>query len=221
MALQNLTFLEVDKRMPLMSLPVRTAIVQLETARVLFSPASTLTPAQLEEAGDITTIVAPSLLHTAGMSAAARAHPRAKLWGPVGARDKLPELHWSGTLGVDPWPYEEELSRVGLAGMPKVNESVFLHRASRSLLVTDIIFNIENPSGLGARFVLSVFGTYRKLGVSRLFLKLVKDDRAFRAAIAQVTALDFEHLVPSHGAIVMNEGKSRWLAAMRERRQLD
>lgn len=216
----NLVFLDSVKQMPLLALPVRTTVIPLGDARVLFSPGSMLTAEQLRGAGEITDVVAPSLLHLGGMAQAAAIFPSARLWGPVGAAAKQPGLKWHGTLGVTPWPFEDELALVPLAGMSKVHESVVLHRASRTLLVADLVFNIERPSGLGAWLILRVFGTYRRFGASRLFLKLVDDPAAFRRSLEQVVALDFERLVPAHGGVVEADAKARLVAALKERRQI-
>jgi hypothetical protein len=216
----SLSFLDTAKKMPLMQLPVRTVVIPLRDARVLFSPGSMLTTEQLRSAGEVTDIVAPSLFHTEGCAPAAAVFPNARLWGPVGAAQKHPALKWHGTLGVDAWPFEDELALLPLAGMSKMNETLALHRASRTLLATDLVFNIEQPSGAGAWLILNIFGTYRRFGVSRLFLKYVDDQAAFRTSLDRVVALDFDRLVPSHGAIVETDGKARLVAALKERKLL-
>lgn len=217
MDLKNLSSIDSERAMPLMRLPLRTVVIQLENGRILFCPASTLTPDQLKSAGEITAVVAPNLLHLEGMPNAARAFPRAQLWGPPGAREKRPEVRWTGLLGLDPWPYEKELQRVSLEGIPRLNENVFLHRASRTLLVGDLVFNIQNPKGLGAWLILNVFGTYRRLAVSRLFLRMSKDPSALGATLTRVAELEFDNLLPAHGAPVLDDAKPRFLAALRER----
>ncbi|AKI98949.1 hypothetical protein ATI61_106329 [Archangium gephyra] len=217
MTFDHLKFIEVELQMPLMMLPVRTSLIELERARVLWSPASTLTEAQLREAGEVTDIIAPNLLHGGGMKAAAAAHPRARLWGPAGIKEKFPELSWHGVLGADPWPYDDELRHVALRGMPDFNESVFLHHRSKVLLVSDLVFNIEESRGLGPWLILHLFGTYRRLAVSRLFLRRVKDRAAFQESIERLAALDFSHVAPAHGRVVSEEGKQKLLAALRER----
>lgn len=220
-SLPGTCFIDSTLRSLPLHLPVRTVVFELRQARVLFSPGSRLTPEQLRDAGAITDIVAPSLMHTAGMKRAAEVHPTARLWGPVGAREKHPDLTWHGMLGVDPWPWEAELPVVPLAGMPKVNESLFLHHASGALYATDMVFNVRDPKGPGAWLIFRMFGTWRRFAVSRLFLGMVKDKAAFRASIARLPALEFRHVVPSHGEPVMNDGKARLIAALRERGLID
>lgn len=214
---EPLMFIDCVRRMPLLMLPIRTTVVPLDGARVLFSPGSTLTEQQLKSAGEVTDIVCPNLIHTEGVPPAIRVHPTARLWGPPGAREKRPDLAWHGILGLDAWPHEETLATLPLGGMPEINEVLFLHRPSRTLLVTDLVFNIDEPKGLGAPLILRIFGTWRRFAVSRLFLKYVKDRAAFHSSVERLAALDFDAVVPAHGAAVASGGKARLLEALRER----
>lgn len=217
MPFPGLTFIEVERQMPLMKLPVRSSVVQLKRARVLLSPASTLTAEQLQSAGEITDIVAPSLLHSGGMKQASAIHPKARLWGPEGIREKHPELTWHGVLGVDAWPYEAELAHLPLAGLPELRESLFLHHQSGALMVTDLVFNIRNARGLGAWLILSLFGTRGRMAVSRLFVRSIKDRAAFQRSLAPLSSLEFKHLVPGHGDILSTDAKEQLFARLQER----
>ncbi len=213
-----MTFIEDVAKMPLMKLPVRSTVVEVGTGRVLFSPGSMMSDAQLEGAGEVTDIVAPSLWHTDGGPRAAKVHPKARLWGPPGIRAKHPGHPWF-VLGEDPWPHVSELQLVPIAGMPKVREHALYHVASRSLLIVDLAFNIVDPKGLGARMVLQLLSdAYRRFAVSRMFMMLVKDRRAFTASLAPIAQLDIARVVPAHGDVVETDAKDRLLAALRERK---
>jgi len=216
-ALPKLTLLDTERSMPLMKLPLRTMVIELKAGRILLSPASTMTALELAGLGELSDIVAPNLTHLEGVPAAVRAHPKARVWGPKSAQKKQPDVTWQGTLGVDSWPYEDELAHLAVNGMPRMKESLFLHHASKALLVTDFAFNMGSPPGIGPRMVLGLFGTYGRFGVSRLFLMLVKDKPAFLNSIAPLGGLDFEHVVPAHGSVVSDEAKPRLLAALLER----
>jgi glyoxylase-like metal-dependent hydrolase (beta-lactamase superfamily II) len=216
MPTQDLIYLDTTLKMPGMALPVRSAVIQLRNARVLFGPGSKQTAEQYQAAGAITDIVAPSVLHTAGMAKAAAQYPNARLWGPAGATKKLPQLKWHGTF--ESWPYADELAIIPLAGMAKAQEYLALHRASRTLFATDLVFNLDQASGFAAKIILSMFGTYRRFAVSRLFMMYVTDKNAFKKSVEKIPALDFDRVVPSHGAIVETDGKARMIAALKERK---
>jgi hypothetical protein len=217
MELPGLTLVHSVVRIPGMSLPVASPLVHAGEARILVSPGSKLEPSQLQSLGRVTDLVAPSLLHTAGMGGAAAVFPNARLWGPPGVAQRVPGLRWTGTLGETPWPFAEALSLFPLEGMPNVREFVFLHRPSRSLLVTDLAFNLLDAEGLGARIALGMFGTWRRFAVSRLFVSMAKDRDALRASLQPLLSADFDHVLPSHGAPVLHDGPARLRAALAER----
>lgn len=219
--LPGLSLVDSAVKLPGMVLPVSSPLLTLGNARILVSPGSKLEESQFRSMGNITDIVAPSYHHTAGMAGAAAAFPSARLWGPSGVDKRYPALRWSGILGETPWPFEQGLRLFPIEGMPKVREWLFLHVHSRALLVTDLAFNMVDAEGWGARIALGLFGTWRRFGVSRIFLSQVKDREAFRRSLDPVLAADFDHVLPSHGAPVLHEGKARLRAALAERNLAD
>ncbi len=214
--MDDLQYLHSVKQMPMLPLPVATVIVPLKGGRILISPGSMLTKDDLRKAGAVTDIVAPNLLHTAGVQRAIEVFPNAKVWGPIGVRTAKPKIPWTGELTEAAWPFGAELPLIHLRGMPQMEEVVFVHSATRTLLVTDLAFNLKDAKGLGAFVLLHIFGTYRKFAVSRLFLRMVKDKEAFERSLGELFAHDFERVVVSHGAIEP-QGRELLLASLRGR----
>ncbi len=215
--MKNTTFLDSIRPMPLTGLPVRTLVIQLDSARVLLAPGSKLTDEQLRAAGAVTDIVGPNLLHLEGVPRAAATFPDAKVWGPAGAAEKMPDVRWTGVLDPASWPFESELPLLEIRGMPTIGEVVFLHRASRSLVVTDLFFNMMDASGLGARIIFGLFGTWKRFALSRMFVSRVTDKAAFRASLDALKAWDFDDVVVSHGRVVEGGGRAAVAAALAER----
>lgn len=220
-SLPGLTFIERILSIPGLRLPVRTTVVDLPGARVVLSPTSRLSVDEWRELGGVTDLVATNLNHAAGMTRAAEAFPEARLWGPRGVDRALPGLTWSGILGETTWPYEQELAARFIAGMPKVNEWVFVHRASRTLVASDLVFHLVDARGAGARLLLGLLGTWRRFAVSRLFLLFLKDRAAMRGSLRTLLAEPFDNVVPGHGAITFGDGSKRLTAALRERGLVD
>lgn len=200
-----------------MSLPVRSTFVSIENSGILISPGSRNTPDQLNGLKTVTDLVAPNLFHGAGIKKANAAFPNAKIWGVTGSREQRSYLPWTDVLSADKWPYQNELPMVLLKGMPKVNEVVFFHKASKSLIVTDLCFNMKNASGIGAWIILNMFGTYNKLGVSRFFKKFTNDKMALEKSLDEVFAFDFDNIIVSHGENVISNAKEKLLHALSER----
>lgn len=219
--MQELIFIESKAKMPLTELEVRTVVVPVGQKFVIISPGSAVDPTQYQRDWDVEALVAPNLFHTAGLNKAHQAYPSAKIWGPPKSEKKqgLPKI--TNILGVDQWPYSETLEPVYLRGMPSVEEVVFIHKPTRSLIVADLCFNIGEAKDWGGKFIFKIFGTYNRFGTSRLFASAVKDKRAFAESVDILMAKDFDKIVICHGQNVMSQGKMKLAAALQERSLID
>ena len=202
--MKNIVFLDSVKQMPLLELPVRTVVVTLSSGTVIISPGSNLTKEQYADLKNVTDIVAPNLFHNAGIKNAAQVFPHAKVWR---ARN----------INVDSWPHSTELPLITLKGMPKVQETLFVHKPSKSLILTDLCFNLVNPKGFGAWLILNMFGTYKKFGVSRFFTRLIQDKDAFEKSLGELFTHDFENIIVSHGENIHGIGKAMLMDALKQR----
>ncbi|MBX3735646.1 MAG: hypothetical protein KF715_03065 [Candidatus Didemnitutus sp.] len=181
---------------------------------VVFSPlrGSPRNIAALRELGDVAAFVVPSRFHDLFFPDYFEAFPSARFLGNRGVITEHPN-----------WPLHEiaadtpELAGFGsllLAGMPKMDEQIFLHRASRTLIVADALFNVPPPAGLLARLVGSLAdiggGVPRQSRFGRIN---VKDRAAFTAALREIATWDFDRIVPGHGEVVERDGARVWREA--------
>lgn len=215
--LPDIVTIEFFIRMPIMALPARTTVVRLAKGVIVLSPGPDVDVEQCAQLGPVTDIVAPNLFHHLGVKRAVDRLPNAKLWGAPGLAAKCPGIRWDAVLSADTWPYQDELPLVVLQGMPKVNEAIFFHKKSRTLLATDLCFNILQPRGVGAWIILHVFSTYGRFGVSRLIQRMITDKSAFEHSLTEVFAFNFDNLVMAHGDIVMGGARERLRAALLEK----
>ncbi len=216
-AVNDIELLDSIKSMPLMKLPVRSTIVTLNGSKILISPGSALTLDAYQNVMGITDIVAPSLLHWAGVPLAMKVFPSAKVWshGKVQAVHK--DVKWTHNLSENTWSYQAELPCIEIKGVPKVCEFVFFHKKSKSLIVSDLAFNMVGLRGIGPFIILNLFGTYRRFAISKFFLKFVEDKKAFEASLGEVFSYDFDNLVVGHGDLIIGGAKDKLAAAFRER----
>ena len=195
-------------KMPLMSLPVRSTVIKLTQGNVLLSPGSKLSIEQLKSVDNISDLVAPSLLHCGGIELAATTFQNTKIWAPPNGMKKKPKIKWSAEISADSWPYQEELTSIPIQGMPEINEVVFFHKKSKTMIVCDLCFNLLNAQGISSWIILNIFGTYRKFGISRLYLNYVKNHLAFEASLRQLFSYDFDNLVLGHGENLIGNAKN-------------
>jgi hypothetical protein len=88
-----------------------------------------------------------------------------------------------------------------------LNEVVFHHRASRTLLVSDLVFHIDADSPFPARLVSRLMGGYGRCAPSALERFLVRDRTAARRAFERILAWDFDRIVMAHGRVLESGGR--------------
>jgi glyoxylase-like metal-dependent hydrolase (beta-lactamase superfamily II) len=173
--------------------------------------------AEIAALGPVAFIVAPNCFHHLHVTPFLARFPGAKVYGAPGLANKRTDLKLAGTLddgAVVPWG--GVLDHITLGGAPKLNEVVFLHRASRSLLVTDLLFNVTAPDNWATGLLLRLMGTYKRLGPSRLLRwRLTKDRRALKAGVERMLAWDFVRVLPGHGDVFeSSEARERARASL-------
>lgn len=182
-------------------------------SRLLISPAnlSDQQVSEIRKAGEITDIIAPNLYHHLSVLRAQSWFPKAQLWGAQGFAEKRPDIHWNHLFekksSLENWPYHESLEYRLIEGAARMNEVVFYHKASRTLLVIDLLFHIKNTKGWLSPVIYTLMGTRNKLNMSRLWNSLIKDRPAMKNSIQEVLNWDFDRIIFCHGDTVHTGGK--------------
>ena len=124
------------------------------------------------------------------------------------------------TAPLDPPPaaWAGEVDLLELAGKPKDPEFVFLHRASRTLIVADLLFNVTRDAPLGPRLFgwAAIKSHDHEPGLPRPEISHVEDQAAFRASLDTVLGWDFDRIIVGHGEPIETDGRAKLTAALRE-----
>lgn len=205
--------------MPLMQLPVTSTALRTSRGVILIAPGKKIAEQAglLNQFGRVTDIVAPDLLHHLSIHKAQQIFPQATLWGVDGFRLKRPDVEWNKTLDLRSWTFSDEITLIPINGIPRLNELAFFHQKTKTLVVTDLFFNLLGAKGIGAWIILGLFGTYRKFGISSFYLRAVQEMDAFKKSLRDIAALDFETIVMSHGEPVTENARSLFNSALKER----
>jgi len=162
----------------------------------------------LDALGEVGDLVAPSTFHDLYWKRYFTTYPEARFYCAPGVQKEHPEHPFDAALtDAAPQAWGEEIDQLLVRGMPKVNEVVFLHRSSRSLIVADLLFNLGRDLNLFSGILFWLFGTYGRIAVSRLFKAFIKDRATVRQSIDQILSWDFDRIVVGHGAIVEAGGR--------------
>lgn len=121
-----------------------------------------------------------------------------------------------------PEEWGDELQVVELAGMPKLNEHVFFHAPSRTLILSDLLFNLGEDAGKWTTFFFRVVsGMSGYPNQSRLFRSMIRDPDAFRRTLDIMMEWDFERVIVAHGEPITVDAKEIVRTILQEKGQLD
>jgi hypothetical protein len=195
-----------------LDLGVRTCVVRLRDGSTVVhapGPLSAGLGERIEALGPVRALIAPNLLHHMFLASSARAFPQASVFGAPGLREKLEATRIDEVLGEKAPPlWVAELDQLVVQGAPSLNEVVFLHRASRTLLCLDLCFNVRRSSSLFTRVFMRANGAWDRFAPSRLFrYTILKDARALRASVDRILAWDFDRVTVAHGDVLESGGR--------------
>ncbi|MCA9538763.1 MAG: DUF4336 domain-containing protein [Myxococcales bacterium] len=171
--------------------------------------------AEIDALGPVKHLVAPNMFHHLFLPKAKSHWPDAKVWLAPGLDQKRADITFDALLPTEaPEDWQGAIDVARLEGMPKVNETVFLHRPSRTLVVTDVVFNFVEPVSFGLGLLLMMTGAKGKLTTSRLYRGSIKDRAAYDRSMQKVLGWDFDNISVCHGALVRGDGRRRFEAAI-------
>ena len=170
-------------------------------------PADDATRAAVDAIGPVRAIVAPNRVHHLFAGDWKQAYPQARLLGAPGLAAKRKDLAFDGELGDGAdVAYAGTLEQIVARGAPHLSEVVFFHRASRTLLTTDLAFRPTPRSNRGLRVwcKLTRVGAF---GPNQVVRFTIRDRNALRASLDRVLAWDFDRVTVTHGEPLETGGK--------------
>lgn len=172
--------------------------------------------AELAREGPVAAILAPNAFHHFYLAEAADRYPQAACFLAEGVREKLgqtaPDRAVPLTAEPDPL-WRGILEQTVLGGAPRVNEVIFYHPGSKTLVLTDLCFNFDPAPGGWTGLFLRVAGAHGRLAASRLMRSMLSDREQVRKTVRRILDWDFERIIVTHGHNVMEGGREKFRAA--------
>ncbi len=195
---------------PGFSMDTRMTILRLGDGSLLLHSPVALSDAQataIDRLGTVRHLVSPNLLHHRYLEQATRRWPDARVWAAPGLAEKAPDLRIDEVLASgSPWPGIDVLE---ISGWPRLQEFVFSHRPSGTLLVTDLLFNEPTAHNLPTRLFLRAGGAYGRFAVSRFMKSMVAAKAAFADSLRPLLELPVERIVMAHGEVLETDARTR------------
>ena len=207
----------IDHPFQVGGLHLGTRTTLLRTAQGLWmhspGPLSDGIKEEIGSLGEVAHIVAPNSMHYLFFEENKKAFPDAIGWAGDVLRAKAPGLPVDRSLDENP-TWGEGLAALTLQGVPRLQETVFHHQPSRTLIVTDLVFNLRSSDHWFTRGMMKLNDAYGKLGPSRLFRHLITSDKtALGSSVDQILQWDIERIIMGHGEIMETGGAAALQAA--------
>jgi hypothetical protein len=194
-----------------LSLSTRMTVVRLSSGYLwIHSP---VTPTDdlrgaLQQIGPVRAVVAPNKSHHLFFREFLNAYPDARGWVAPGLKAKRLDLADVPELGAAA-PWDDELTPYFIQGLPIINETVWFHVPSRSLILTDLLFCFGKTNAVALRLVARVLGVLEELAMSRTMKLAVKDRKALAASVKPLLDLPVERIVLAHDQVITSEARTR------------
>jgi len=209
----------------------RMAVVKLSDGSLwVNSPVSVPfdTLKRITELGPVKYLLAATPRHVWRLAAWHALFPEAQLWAPRPTPFTLKKGHlpFTGILGDEPpQAWKDDFDQLAFKGNPLIEEIVFFHKQSRTVILDDLIQIHPMVKGKPFRNALwKLEGVASPHGGVALDIRLSFTNRDLaRRSLVKLLSWDFDKLIIAHGACVEQDAKPfverafRWLAHRSQR----
>ncbi len=207
----------------------RMTVIRLASGELMLHSPCNITAAmaiEISALGPVAHIVAPGNFHHMYAATAQVAFPRAKTWICPGIERRRPGLKYDSLLGdAAPADWAEEIDQALVQGARIMREVAMFHRASRTLILVDLIENFTDATphtGTALKFWFKyVFGMWNNPHPAPEYRIGWNDRKAAEKSLRRILAWDFERIVLSHGDLIENAAHEAatkaWLGVLKAR----
>jgi hypothetical protein len=114
-----------------------------------------------------------------------------------------------------PAEWSGELLALEIQGAPSARDTALLHVPSRTLILTELVFNFADHQPIWTELLLRVaVGGEHHPGMPRPVKASVTDEAAFKDSLEAILSWDFDRVIVGHGDVIETGGKEKLRAAL-------
>ena len=166
---------------------------------------------QIDELGEVSAVVAPNLWHHLFFEDFVACYPAASACVAPGLGEKIPGLAAYPSIDAVDWLPDFDVHMV--QGLPILNESAWFHRATGTLVLTDMLFCFGPENTWFTRLFARAQGMYQKLGFSRSMKLTIQDRAALAESVRVVAHWDIQRIVLAHDQLIESDAREQFLKA--------
>ena len=164
--------------------------------------------AELAALGEVRHVVGPNYYHDECLVEFQHEYPAAMFHAAPGLAKQRTDIRFGAELSDVPHPdWAGVLEQHLIKGMPKLNEAVFYHAASRSLILADIAFNLGPDGPWWFGLLMRFNGCWGRFGPTQFCRFNMRDKAAVRASLDYILSWDFDRVIVGHGKNLETGGK--------------
>ena len=138
---------------------------------------------RVSQLGEVRYIVAPSCFHHMFVLPWKEAFPNADVYIARGLHKKRKDLAYAGIFeGQAIWP---EFAQQTIKGMPSLNEELFFHHDSQTLITTDFLFYMPQTTGFTGMYAW-LNGFKQRVMTPIIFRAAIKNKREFLESLQNI-----------------------------------
>ena len=186
----------------------RMTVIRVGTGELLLHSPIKISDAILNSVrklGKVSFIVTPNNFHGLFVEEWRKKFPEAKYFTAKEVKENDNLTFSLGSLRSEYFGRKIEIIKID--GAPKVNEYAFIHKESKTLILTDIAFNIGANVSLWSKVFFKLNGAFDKFGPSRLMKTMISDPVALSNSIEKILSFDINRIIVSHGNILESNAR--------------
>jgi hypothetical protein len=191
-------------RMLGIELGTRMSVVRLPDGSLFVHSPVALEPAlqaEVDALGPVRHVVCPNLYHHVYAPPWAEAYPDALVHAPEGLGNKQPRMRIDETLSETHPEWGDALVPIRIEGC-RLEETVFVHPATRTLISADLTENFGTSAHWPTRLYLKAAGLEHRVGFSRFLRMLFRDHAAARRSLDRLLEHPLERAIVAHGEVL-------------------
>jgi hypothetical protein len=204
----------------------RMTVVRLNNGELWCHSPTEMTAAlktELDAIGLVRHLVSPNKIHYAHINTWAKAYPEAIAWASPGVRERAAQqkilvMFNANLADKPPTQWANEIDQLIFRGSRFMEEVVFFHRNSATLILADLIENFEpHKVSRGLRWLLKLAGSAAPDGKAPLDLQLTfwGHKKQARQCVEQMLQWQPRRIILSHGRWYTSNGVAELQRAFR------
>ena len=217
---KNLWVVPAPQRFLRLEIGTRMTVIKLSSGGLFLHSPVSLTyelRQQLSSLGEVHAVVAPNRYHHLYVKDYFEAYPEAVICAAPGLPEKRKDLDFHNVLtekSLEAW--SDDIEQTLVRGMPVLNEVVFFHPTSRTLVLTDLCVNFPPTESFWLRFYRKWIQNYEgTLAMPRIIKLMVSDREALRSSCDRILRWDFDRVTVTHGEVLESGGREKFENAFR------